>query len=113
MDNEQIAEHVTAYEQYLELTELKKELILKYKETKNKEKRDKIEQAEAQAKKLDKVDRVMGLTSRTKSAVRRQTSKDIRAELGDWRKEKDEIATKQRQDQLLRTEAEKTKLRRK
>ena len=38
MDHEQIADHVAAYEQYLELTEQKKELINKYKEAKNKEK---------------------------------------------------------------------------
>jgi hypothetical protein len=36
---------------------LKKELINKYKEAKNKAKQDKIEQAEAQAKKLEKVDK--------------------------------------------------------
>lgn len=38
MDHEQIADHAAAYEQYLELTEQKKELINKYKEAKNKEK---------------------------------------------------------------------------
>ena len=60
-----------------------------------------------------KVDRQIGLISRTRSAARRNTSKDIKAELGDWRKEKEELNAKQRQEQLAKSEAEKAKLRRK
>lgn len=94
MDHDQIAEHVQTYELYLSLTDQKKELIQKYKEAKNKQKHDKIEQAEAQTKKLEKVDRQIGLANRAKSAAKRKTSKDIRAELGDWRREKEELNAK-------------------
>ena len=42
MDHDQITEHVATYEKYLELTELKKDMIQKYKEAKSKEKQQKI-----------------------------------------------------------------------
>lgn len=91
MDHDQIAEHVATYDKYLELTELKKDMILKYKEVKTKEKQEKINQAEQETSNLGKVDRSLGLPKRTKSsAARRQTSKDIRAELNDWRRQKEE-----------------------
>ena len=64
-------------------------------------------------KKLEKVDRQIGLANRAKSAAKRKTSKDIRAELGDWRREKEELNAKQRQEQLAKVEAEKAKLKRK
>jgi len=57
MDHDQIAEHVATYDKYLELTELKKDMILKYKEAKNKEKQEKINQADQETSNLGKVDR--------------------------------------------------------
>ena len=44
------------------MTELKKELIISYKEAKSKVKQQKIEQAETQVKKLEKVDKQIGLS---------------------------------------------------
>jgi len=46
MDVDQIGEHVATYKQYLELTNLKKDLIARYKESKNKLKKQKLEEAE-------------------------------------------------------------------
>lgn len=51
----------------------------------------------------------MGFASRARSAAKRKTSKEIRAELSDWRREKEELNAKQRQQQLAKAEAEKAK----
>lgn len=92
----------------MDLTSTKKELITKYKESKDKVKRAKLAEVEASQAKLKSVDRSLGIRpQRTQSAAR--AGKDLHQELGDWRREKEDKESKIRQEQLALDQAEKAK----
>lgn len=95
---DQVNEHVNNYKRYLDLTAIKKDLIQKYKESKQRFKESKLAEVDSQYQKLKSVDRSLGIKPQRAMSAHRNANKDIKQELNEWKKEKDEKLAKMKID---------------